>query len=80
MFPLRQEKYTPEECFFKDEKCRFCSTTGHIKRACLKKKAQIKKRSQKKPKNVKTVEEELLTVSINTVKRADIISITPKID
>ena len=29
---------------------------------------------------MKTVEEELLTVSINTVKRADVISITPKIE
>ena len=29
---------------------------------------------------MKTVEEELLTVSVNTVKRADVISITPKIE
>ena len=40
----------------------------------------MKKQSKKKPKNVKTMEEELLTVSINTVKRADVISITPKIE
>ena len=79
-FRCDRKNHTPEECFFKDERCRFCSTTGHIERACLKKKAQMKKQSKKKPKNVKTVEEELLTVSINTVKRADVISITPKIE
>ena len=79
-FRCDRKNHTPEECFFKDERRRFCSTTGHIERACLKKKAQMKKQSKKKPKNVKTVEEELLTVSINTVKSADIISITPKIE
>ena len=54
--------------------------TGHIERACLKKKAQMKKETKKKPKNVKIVEEELLTVSINTVKRAAVINITPEIE
>ena len=40
-----------------------------------------KNNPRKKPKNVKTLEEELLTVSINTVKRADlIINIIPKIE
>ena len=74
--------HTPDECHFKEDTCRFCSKKGHIERACLSKKAQQKNQSKKKKfKPVKTVdEEELLTVSINTVKRSDIISVTPKIE
>ena len=74
--------HTPDECRFKEDICRFCSKKGHIERACLSKKAQQKNQSKKKKfKPVKTVvEEELLTVSINTVKRSDIINVTPKIE
>ena len=74
--------HTPDECRFKEDTCRFCSKKGHIERACLSKKAQQKNQPKKKKfKPVKTVdEEELLTVSINTVKRSDIISVTPKIE
>ena len=60
-FRCDRKNYTPEECF-KNEKCRFCSMTGHIENACLKKKAEMKKQSKKKPKNAKTVKEELLSV------------------
>ena len=79
-FRSDRKNHTTEECFFKNENCRFCSMTGHIEHACLKMKAQIKKKVQEKAENVKTVEEELLTVSINTVNRADVINITPKIE
>ena len=74
--------HTPDECRFKEDTCRFCSKKGHIERACLSKKAPQKNPSKKKKfKPVKTVdEEELLTVSINTVNRSDIISVTPKIE
>ena len=74
--------HTPDECRFKEDTCRFCSKKGHIERACLSKKAQQNNQSKKKKfKPVKTVdEEELLTVSINTVKGSDIISVTPKIE
>ena len=74
--------HTPDECRFKEDICRFCSRKGHIERACLSKKAQQKNQSKKKKfKPVKAVDkEELLTVSINTVKRSDIISVTPKIE
>ena len=74
--------HTPDECRFKEDTCHFCSKKGHIERACLSKKAQQKNQSKKKKfKPVKTVDqEELLTVSINTVKRSDIISVTPKIE
>ena len=74
--------HTPDECRFKEDTCRFCSKKGHIERACLSKKAQQKNQSKKKKfKPVKTVDkEELLTVSINTVNRSDIISVTPKIE
>ena len=74
--------HTPDECRFKEDTCRFCSKKGHIERACLSKIAQQKNQSKKmKFKPVKTVDkEELLTVSINTVKRSDIISVTPKIE
>ena len=48
----------------------------------MSKKAQQKNHSKKKKfKPVKTVDkEEILTVIINTVKRSDIISVTPKIE
>ena len=74
--------HTPDKCRFKEDTCRFCSKKGHIERASLSKKAQQKNQSKKKKfKPVKTVdEEELLTVSINTVNRSDIISVTPKIE
>ena len=74
--------HTPDECRFKEDICRFCSKKGYIERACLSKKAQQKNQSKKKKFTpVKTVDKlELLTVSINTVKRSDIISVTPKIE
>ena len=74
-----RSNHTRDQCHFKEETCRFCSKKGHIKRACLSKKAQQKNQSKKqKSKSVKTVEqEELLTVSINTVKRSDVISVIP---
>ena len=67
--------HTPDECRFKEDTCRFCSKKGHIKRVCLSKKAQQKNQSKKKKfKPVKTIdEEELLTVSINMVKRLSVL-------
>ncbi|MCG8048987.1 MAG: hypothetical protein N0E48_25860, partial [Candidatus Thiodiazotropha endolucinida] len=81
-FRCDRTNHTPDQCRFKDETCRFCSKKGHIERACLSKKSQQKHQSKKpKSKSVKTVEEEeLLTVSINTVKRSDVISVTPMIE
>ena len=81
-FPCDGFNHTLNECRFKEETCSFYSKKRHIERACLSKKAQHKPQSKKmKVKPVKTVdEEELLTVSINTVKRSDIISVTPKIE
>ena len=74
--------HSPDECHFKDESCNFCFKKGHIERACLSKKAQKKNQSKKtKSKTVKSVEEqELLTLTVNTVKRSDVISITPSIE
>ena len=81
-FPCDRFNHTPDECRFKEDTCRFCSKKGNIERACLSKEAQKKNQSKKKKlKPVKTVDkEELLTVSINTVKRSDIFSVTPKIE
>ena len=78
-FDCARSNHTPDQCYFKEETYRVCSKKGHIERACLSKKAQQKNRSKKqKSKSVKTVEEEeLLTVSINMVKRSDVISVTP---
>ena len=52
----------------------------HRTRLFEKESTNEKKQSKKKSKNVITVEEKLLTVSINTVKREDVINITPKIE
>ena len=84
-FRCDRPNHTPDQCHFKEETCRFCSKKGHIERACLSKKAQQNRNQSKKhisnKKSVKSVEEEeLLTVSINTVKRSDVISVTPKIE
>ena len=81
-FRCARSNHTPDQCHFKEETCRFYSNKGHIERACLSKKAQQKNQSRKqKSKSVKTVEEEeLFSVSINTVKRSDVISVTPKIE
>ena len=84
-FRCGRPNHTPDQCHFKEETCRFCSKKGHIERACLSKKAQQNRNQSKKhisnKKSVKSVEEEeLLTVSINTVKRSDVISVTPKIE
>ena len=79
-FRCDQFNHTPNECRFKEDTCHFCSKKGHTQRACLSKKVQQKNQSKKKKfKPVKTVDkEELLTVSINMVKRSGIISVTPK--
>ena len=84
-FRCDRPNHTPDQCHFKEETCRFCSKKGHIERACLSKKAQQNRNQSKKhisnKKSVKSVEEEeLLTVSINTVKRSDVISVTPRIE
>ena len=84
-FRCDRPNHTPDQCHFKEETCRFCSKKGHIERACLIKKAQQNRNQSKKhisnKKSVKSVEEEeLLTVSINTVKRSDVISVAPKIE
>ena len=86
-FRCARANHTPDQCHFEEETCRFCSKKGHIERACLSKKAQKNRNQSKKqkyPKNKKSVktvnEEQLLTVSINTVKRSDVISVTPKIE
>ena len=84
-FRCDRPNHTPDQCHSKEETCRFCSRKGHIERACLSKKAQQNRNQSKKhisnKKSVKSVEEEeLLTVSINTVKRSDVISVTPKIE
>ena len=84
-FHCDRPNHTPDQCHFKEETCRFCSKKGHIERACLSKKAQQNRNQSKKhisnKKSVKSVEEEeLLTVSINTVKRSDVISVTPRIE
>ena len=84
-FRCDRPNHTPDQCHFKEKTCRFCSKKGHIERACLSKKAQQNRNQSKKhisnKKSVKSVEEEeLLTVSINTVKRSDVISVTPKIE
>ena len=84
-FRCDRPNHTPDQCHFKEETCRFCSKKGHIERACLSKKAQQNRNQSKKhisnKKSVKSVEEEeLLTVSINTVKRSDVISVTPKME
>ena len=81
-FRCAWSNHTPDQCHFKEETCRFCSKKGHIEKACLSKKAQQKNQSKKqKSKPVKTVEEEeLLSVSINMVKRSNVISVTSKIE
>ena len=84
-FRCDRPNHTPDQCHFKEETCRFCSKKRHIERACLSKKAQQNRNQSKKhisnKKSVKSVEEEeLLTVSINTVKRSDVISVTPRIE
>ena len=80
-FHCNRKNNTPEECFFKDEKCRFCSMTGHIERAC-KKKAQMKttKQSKKKAEQCENCKRGITYCYYNTVKRADVINITPKIE
>ena len=84
-FRCDRPNHTPDQCHFKEETCQFCSKKGHIERACLSKKAQQNRNQSKKhisyKKSVKSVEEEeLLTVSINTVKRSDVIIVTPRIE
>ena len=84
-FCCDRPNHSPDQCHFKEKTCRFCSKKGHIERECLSKKAQRNRNQSKKhisnKKSVKSVEEEeLLTVSINTIKRSDVISVTPKIE
>ena len=54
---FRCDRFTPDECRFKEDIYLFCSKKGHIERACLSKKAQQKNQSKKKKfKSVKTVD------------------------
>ena len=81
-FRCARSNLTLYQCHFKEETCRFFSKKGYLERACLSKKAQQKNQFKKqKSKSVKTFEEEeLVSVSINTVKRSDVFSVTPKIE